>query len=139
MEIFLFILSFISGGVVLTVAYIYHLTTKTKEKQDRLIGLQQNLQSIQQSQFGNFEGEVKSVYNKLDQVENEMKNDGYANLNVIRKEYKTLRVEVEQIAKELAGERIINEERMNRAMSDIQRLTGEIGALKDDPNVINRY
>ena len=139
MDGFLFFLSFMSGGVVLTVAYIYHLTTKTKEKQDRLIGLQQNLQSIQQSQFGNFEGEVKSVYNKLDQVENEMKNDGYANLNVIRKEYKTLRVEVEQIAKELAGERIINEERMNRAMSDIQRLTGEIGALKDDPNVINRY
>ena len=139
MDGFLFFLSFMSGGVVLPVAYIYHLTTKTKEKQDRLIGLQQNLQSIQQSQFGNFEGEVKSVYNKLDQVENEMKNDGYANLNVIRKEYKTLRVEVEQIAKELAGERIINEERMNRAMSDIQRLTGEIGALKDDPNVINRY
>ena len=135
----LFLLSFISGGVVLTVTYIYHLTTKTKEKQDRLIGLQQNLQTIQNNQFSGYESQLKSVYDQMEKVEGEMKNDGYANLNVIRKEYKTLKVTVEQLSKELSKERSLNGERINRCMGDIQRLTGELNALKEDPNVINRY
>tara|TARA_Y100000592_G_scaffold80165_1_gene126583 strand:- start:132 stop:551 length:420 start_codon:yes stop_codon:yes gene_type:complete len=139
MDGFLFLLSFISGGVVLTVAYIYHLTTKTKEKQDRLIGLQQNLQTIQNNQFSGYESQLKSVYDQMEKVEGEMKNDGYANLNVIRKEYKTLKVTVEQLSKELSKERSLNGERINRCMGDIQRLTGELNALKEDPNVINRY
>ena len=139
MDGFLFLLSFISGGVVLTVAYIYHLTTKTKEKQDRLIGLQQNLQTIQNNQFSGYESQLKSVYDQMEKVEGEMKNDGYANLNVIRKEYKTLKVTVEKLSKELSKERSLNGERINRCMGDIQRLTGELNALKEDPNVINRY
>tara|TARA_Y100000589_G_C27149251_1_gene628199 strand:- start:292 stop:711 length:420 start_codon:yes stop_codon:yes gene_type:complete len=139
MDGFLFLLSFISGGVVLTVTYIYHLTTKTKEKQDRLIGLQQNLQTIQNNQFSGYESQLKSVYDQMEKVEGEMKNDGYANLNVIRKEYKTLKVTVEQLSKELSKERSLNGERINRCMGDIQRLTGELNALKEDPNVINRY
>ena len=90
MEVFLFLLSFISGGVVLTVAYIYHITSQTKEKQDRLVGLQQDLQRIQNSQFNSFETELKSVYNKLEIVEEEMKKDGYANLTTQRKLQKTV-------------------------------------------------
>ena len=65
MEVFLFLLSFISGGVVLTVAYIYHLTTKTKEKQDRLLSFQQNLQSIQSDHFENYKSGLESAYTEL--------------------------------------------------------------------------
>jgi len=43
MELFLFILSFISGGVILTVAFTTYLTTTTKTKQDKLAFLQDEL------------------------------------------------------------------------------------------------
>lgn len=139
MEVFLFLLSFISGGVVLTVAYIYHITSQTKEKQDRLVGLQQDLQRIQNSQFNSFETELKSVYNKLEIVEEEMKKDGYANLTTQRKLQKTAEVRIKNLENEINKNRSVIEGNMGNVMSNIQQLTSEINRLKEDPNVISRY
>tara|TARA_R100000742_G_C4252688_1_gene70842 strand:- start:692 stop:886 length:195 start_codon:yes stop_codon:yes gene_type:complete len=52
MEVFLFILSFISGGVILTVAYTTYLTNTTKTKQDKLAFMQDQLIELQKKQFG---------------------------------------------------------------------------------------
>ena len=51
MEVFLFILSFMSGGVILTVAYTTYLTNSTKTKQDKLAFLQDQLLEVQKQQF----------------------------------------------------------------------------------------
>tara|TARA_Y100000004_G_C8788012_1_gene357954 strand:- start:260 stop:679 length:420 start_codon:yes stop_codon:yes gene_type:complete len=139
MEVFLFLLSFISGGVVLTVAYIYHITSQTKDKQDRLVSYQQNLQTIQADQFNKYKMDLESVYKKLDTIEEEMKNDGYANLSTQRKLQKTAEVRIKNLENEINKNRSVIEGNMGNVMSNIQQLTSEINRLKEDPNVISRY
>ncbi len=139
MEVFLFLLSFISGGVVLTVAYIYHLTSTTKEKQDRLVSYQQNLQSIQGDQFSKYKSELESVYTQLTGIEKAMKEDGYENLTVQRKLQKTADVRIKQLEVELNKNREAIRENMNRTMGEIQNITAWKNTVERDPNVLNRY
>ncbi len=139
MEVFLFLLSFISGGVVLTVAYIYHLTSTTKEKQDRLVSYQQNLQSIQGDQFSKYKSELESVYTQLAGIEKAMKEDGYENLTVQRKLQKTADVRIKQLEVELNKNREAIRENMNRTMGEIQNITAWKNTVERDPNVVNRY
>ena len=64
MEVFLFILSFMSGGVILTVAYTTYITNATKTKQDKLAFLQEELLRVQESQFKEYDTvQTKSILN----------------------------------------------------------------------------
>lgn len=139
MEVFLFLLSFISGGVVLTVAYIYRLTTQTHGKQDRLTSYQQNLQSIQGDQFTKFKSELESVYTLLDDIKGELKNDGYRNLREQSKLQKTAELRIKMLEAENLKNRGDIEANMNRVMGDIQNINTWKASVQNDPNTINRY
>ena len=65
MEVFLFILSFMSGGVILTVAYTTYLTNSTKTKQDKLAFLQEQLLEVQKQQFKDYDTEHSKVLSEL--------------------------------------------------------------------------
>tara|TARA_Y100000361_G_scaffold97007_1_gene86951 strand:- start:3471 stop:3890 length:420 start_codon:yes stop_codon:yes gene_type:complete len=139
MELFLFLLSFVSGGVVLTVAYIYHTTSQTKDKQDRLVSYQQNLQTIQADQFNKYKTELESVYKKLSIIEEEMKNDGYANLSTQRKLQKTAELRIKMLEDEMNKNRNMINGNMDRSMGEIQKLIAWKNTVSEDPNVISRY
>ena len=139
MEVFLFFLSFVAGGVVLTVAYIYHLTTKTKQDQDRLVSYQQNLQGIQSEQFSTFKADLQSVYTELSGIREEMKNDGYENLTTQRKLQKTSEVRIKQLENELNKNREMFNEHVRRYSGEIQNITAWKTSVQNDSNVINRY
>jgi hypothetical protein len=80
MEVFLFILSFMSGGVILTVAYTTYITTATKTKQDKLAFMQEQLMAIQKSQFSDMELQYKKTLDELTRIGSEMQGDSYRDL-----------------------------------------------------------
>ena len=80
MEVFLFILSFMSGGVILTVAYTTYLTNSTKTKQDKLAFLQEQLLEVQKQQFKDYETEHSKVLSELVDIRSRMEGDSYRDL-----------------------------------------------------------
>lgn len=80
MEVFLFILSFMSGGVILTVAYTTYITNATKTKQDKLAFLQEELLRVQESQFKEYDTELTKVNSELVDIRSRMEGDSYRDL-----------------------------------------------------------
>ena len=80
MELFLFILSFISGGVILTVAFTTYLTTTTKTKQDKLAFLQDELIKVQKQQFKDFDTKHSKVLSELVDIRSRMEGDQYRDI-----------------------------------------------------------
>lgn len=80
MEVFLFILSFMSGGVILTVAYTTYITNTTKSKQDKLAFMQEQLIDIQKQQFEKFDVEYNKQKRELVDIRSRMEGDQYRDL-----------------------------------------------------------
>ena len=80
MEVFLFILSFMSGGVILTVAYTTYITNSTKTKQDKLAFLQDELIKVQKQQFKDFDTQHSKVLSELVDIRSRMEGDSYRDL-----------------------------------------------------------
>ena len=80
MEVFLFILSFMSGGVILTVAYTTYITNATKTKQDKLAFLQEELLRVQESQFKEYDTVQTKVNSELVDIRSRMEGDSYRDL-----------------------------------------------------------
>ena len=131
MEVFLFILSFMSGGVILTVAYTTYLTNSTKTKQDKLAFLQEQLLEVQKQQFKDYDTEHSKVLSELVDIRSRMEGDSYRDLvrtnqRIGQNEQKieTLTVDVGKMHKEnreIMGN--ISNEVQNR-MSTMEKLVG---------------
>ncbi len=80
MEVFLFILSFMSGGVILTVAYTTYLTNSTKTKQDKLAFLQDQLLEVQKQQFKDYDQQQSTTLSELVDIRSRMEGDSYRDL-----------------------------------------------------------
>lgn len=80
MEVFLFILSFMSGGVILTVAYTTYITNTTKSKQDKLAFMQEQLIDIQKQQFEKFDVDYNKQKSELVDIRSRMEGDQYRDL-----------------------------------------------------------
>ena len=80
MEVFLFILSFMSGGVILTVAYTTYITNTTKSKQDKLAFMQEQLIDIQKQQFEKFDVDYNKQKSELVDIRSKMEGDQYRDL-----------------------------------------------------------
>ena len=80
MELFLFILSFMSGGIMLTVAYTTYITTSTKTKQDKLAFMQEQLIDIQREQFADMKVQYKKTLDELTRIGSEMQGDSYRDI-----------------------------------------------------------
>ena len=131
MEVFLFILSFMSGGVILTVAYTTYLTNSTKTKQDKLAFLQEQLLEVQKQQFKDYDTEHSKVLSELVDIRSRMEGDSYRDLvrtnqRIGKNEAKVdqLTMDVGKIHKEnreIMGN--ISKETQNR-MSTMEKLIG---------------
>ena len=81
MEVFLFILSFMSGGVILTVAYTTYITNSTKTKQDKLAFIQEQLIDVQNKQFRDFDFKHQKSLDELILIRSTMDGDSYRELS----------------------------------------------------------
>ena len=91
MEIFLFILSFISGGVVLTVAYNAYITTTIRKRYNNLLEFQKDLEQVQRDQFAQTDKIIKDMTNHVNSIKLEMQNDNYSSLSELTNDIDNLK------------------------------------------------
>lgn len=120
MEVFLFILSFISGGVILTVAYTTYLTNATKTKQDKLAFMQDQLIELQKKQFGDFELKYNQTLDEIVRIKTIMEEDEYEGMAKTNQRLSKSNNKLEQLIKDVNKLNIEQRGEINRIENDIQ-------------------
>ena len=120
MEIFLFILSFISGGVILTVAYTTYLTNQTKAKQDKLVFLQEQLNELQKKQFEDFETGYDKQRRELVDIRSRMEGDQYRDISRTNQRISENSTKLDRLIQDVNKMNIEQRGEINRIENDIQ-------------------
>lgn len=120
MEVFLFILSFISGGVILTVAYTTYLTNTTKTKQDKLAFMQDQLIELQKKQFGDFESKYNQTLDEIVRIKTIMEEDEYEGMAKTNQRVSKANNKLEQLIRDVNKLNIEQRGEINRIENDIQ-------------------
>ena len=139
MEIFLFILSFISGGVVLTVAYNAYITTTIRFRYNSLLSLQKELEKVQNEQFVQTDKMIKEIVANVKATREQMQADNYASLGELNEELNNLKLSISSIREDLEADRKINEGEFRKLGGNIQNTIGMINAVKEDKNFLSKY
>jgi len=120
MEVFLFILSFISGGVILTVAYTTYLTNTTKTKQDKLAFMHEQLVSIQKKQFEEFDHKHSETLSELIDIRSRMEGDQYRDLSRTNERISNDSTRLDILIQDVNKMNIEQRGEINRIENDIQ-------------------
>jgi len=120
MEIFLFILSFISGGVILTVAYTTYITNQTKTKQDKLAFLQEQLNELQKKQFEDFETGYDKQRRELVDIRSRMEGDQYRDISRTNQRISENSSKLDRLIQDVNKMNIEQRGEINRIENDIQ-------------------
>ena len=139
MEIFLFILSFISGGVVLTVAYNAYITTTIRKRYNNLLEFQKDLEQVQRDQFAQTDKIIKDMTNHVNSIKLEMQNDNYSSLSELTNDIDNLKGSIGAIRNDIESDRKINEEEFRKVKNKIQSTVGKIQDQLNDKTMIGRY
>ena len=120
MELFLFILSFISGGVILTVAYTTYITNQTKTKQDKLAFLQEQLNELQKKQFEDFETGYDKQRRELVDIRSRMEGDQYRDISRTNQRISENSTKLDRLIQDVNKMNIEQRGEINRIENDIQ-------------------
>jgi TolA-binding protein len=139
MELFIYILSFISGGVVLTVAYNAYITTTIRFRYNSLLELQKDLEQVQRDQFAQTDKIIKDMTNHVNSIKLEMQNDNYSSLSELNNDIDNLKGSIGAIRNDIESDRKINEDEFRKVRSKIQSTVGKIQDQLNDKTMIGRY
>ena len=139
MELFIYILSFISGGVVLTVAYNAYITTTIRVRYNSLLSLQKELESVQNEQFVQTDKMIKEIVANVKATREQMQADNYTSLGELNEELNKLKLSISSIREDLEADRKINEGEFRKLGGNIQNTIGMINAVKEDKNFLSKY
>ena len=139
MELFIYILSFISGGVVLTVAYNAYITTTIRKRYNNLLEFQKDLEQVQRDQFAQTDKIIKDMTNHVNSIKLEMQNDNYSSLSELTNDIDNLKGGIGAIRNDIESDRKINEEEFRKVKNKIQSTVGKIQDQLNDKTMIGRY
>ena len=139
MELFIYILSFISGGVVLTVAYNAYITTTIRVRYNSLLSLQKELENVQNEQFAQTDKMIKEIVANIKATREQMQADNYTSLGELNEELNNLKLSISSIREDLEADRKINEGEFRKLGGNIQNTIGMINAVKEDKNFLSKY
>ena len=139
MEIFLFKLSFISGGVVLTVAYNAYITTTIRKRYNSLLSLKKDLEETQNKNFIETEQVIKNILANINGTREQMQADNYTSLGEINEELNNIKSTISGLREDLEADRKINEGEFRKLGGNIQNTIGMINAVKEDKNMLSKY
>ena len=139
MELFIYILSFISGGVFLTVAYNAYITTTIRVRYNSLLSLQKELENVQNEQFVQTDKMIKEIVANVKATREQMQDDNYESLGELNEELNNLKLSISSIREDLEADRKINEGEFRKLGGNIQNTIGMINAVKEDKNFLSKY
>lgn len=139
MDIFLFILSFITGGVVFTVIYTISLTNKLNNRVEAMDKTLEESYNLVGFEVDKLELELKDLKSTINSIQVKLAEDGYAKISEINKGLKVVKDQMNSVNKEIGRNKIIYEGEIRRINGDIQNTVKMINTVRDDPNTLSRY
>tara|TARA_Y100000592_G_scaffold4428_1_gene6407 strand:+ start:3652 stop:4071 length:420 start_codon:yes stop_codon:yes gene_type:complete len=139
MEIFLFILSFVSGGVAITVAYNAHTTRKIRKDYDHVVQEQKNLIAVQEEQFHKTESMVKELVANIKSTREAMQADNYKDLSGYNTELDNLKSSIGSLNNNFEEQKRLNGGEVKKIYSDIMSLNNKINKIREDQTLNQNY
>tara|TARA_Y100001973_G_C5130612_1_gene297554 strand:- start:95 stop:502 length:408 start_codon:yes stop_codon:yes gene_type:complete len=135
MELFLFILSFITGGVVFTTIYTISLTNRLN-----------NSVSLLESDLEEYQGKSRVVEKSVDILDSNIKNleeklneDGYSEISKINRDLLVIKDQINSLGERINLDKVEYNGEIRRLNGSIQNTVKMINAVKEDPNTLSRY
>tara|TARA_Y100000389_G_C17347404_1_gene456570 strand:- start:322 stop:741 length:420 start_codon:yes stop_codon:yes gene_type:complete len=139
MEIFLFILSFITGGVVFTTIYITTLTSKLNKRVTLMDETMEKGYNLIDFEIEKLELDVKDVKSNVKGIQIKLAEDGYAKISEINKDILVIKDRMKTISEGISIDKATYNGEIRRLNGMIQNTTKMINTVRDDPNTLSRY
>ncbi len=139
MEIFLFILSFITGGVVFTTIYITTLTSKLNKRVTLMDETMEKGYNLIDIEIEKLELDVKDVKSNVKGIQIKLAEDGYAKISEINKDILVIKDRMKTISEGISIDKATYNGEIRRLNGMIQNTTKMINTVRDDPNTLSRY
>lgn len=139
MEIFLFILSFITGGVVFTTIYITTLTSKLNKRVTLMDETMEKGYNLIDFEIEKLELDVKDVKSNVKGIQIKLAEDGYAKISEINKDILVIKDRMKTISEGISLDKATYNGEIRRLNGMIQNTTKMINTVRDDPNTLSRY
>ena len=139
MEIFLFILSFITGGIVFTTIYITTLTSKLNKRVTLMDETMEKGYNLIDFEIEKLELDVKDVKSNVKGIQIKLAEDGYAKISEINKDILVIKDRMKTISEGISLDKATYNGEIRRLNGMIQNTTKMINTVRDDPNTLSRY
>ncbi len=135
MELFLFILSFITGGVVFTTIYTISLTNKLNNSV-KLAELE-----IEDCCMKNksLERIIDVMDSDIRGLEKKLKEDGYSEISKVNNDLLVVKDQINSLGERINLDKVEYNGEIRRLNGSIQNTVKMINAVKEDPNTLSRY
>ena len=139
MEIFLFILSFITGGIVFTTIYITTLTSKLNKRVTLMDETMEKGYNLIDFEIEKLELDVKDVKSNVKGIQIKLAEDGYAKISEINKDILVIKDRMKTISEGISLDKATYNGEIRRLNGMIQNTTKMINTVRDNPNTLSRY
>lgn len=139
MELFLFILSFISGGVVLTVTYTAVLSFRNNKHYTQMEEYMNTFHQDIEKMGKHWSRDLRVVSDNHQKIKEQLEADHYKDLSNINKELEKVFRELEGIKNDNAVEMQKNDGTFKDIYNNIQRTVKMINDVKEDQRLNQNY
>ncbi len=139
MEIFLFILSFITGGVVFTTVYITSLTNELNKRVTLMDETMEKGYNLIDFEIEKLELDAKDVKSNVKGIQIKLAEDGYAKISEINKDILIIKDQMKSVSEGMNLDKAAYNGEIRRLNGMIQNTKKMINTVRDDPNTLSRY
>lgn len=137
MELFIFILSFITGVAFVTVSYNAYIISTIRSRYNTVLDYQHKIEDIQQKQFVETTNAFNTFLKEMNGLRNDMASDNYQTLLDMSDQLESLQSSMSSINMELDTMKKINKKEVEGLHNKMQTVTKRLVELEESPQSLN--
>jgi len=139
MELFTFILSFVSGGISIAAIYTIYLSFRANKKIAELDIFIGHFQEDIETRTMHWNNDLRVVSDNHQRIKEKLEADHYKDLSSVNQKLENLSIDIETLGRNLDSDRKINEGEINKLYNNIQQTVNMINAVKEDQKLNQNY
>lgn len=139
MELFTFILSFVSGGISIAAIYTIYLAFKANKKIDELDIFISEFEKGVEQRTKRWQTDLRVVSDNHRRIREKLEADHYEDLEGVFKKLKALEAKYDNVFNEIDSDRKINEGEITKLYNNIQQTVNMINQVKQDQKLNQNY
>lgn len=137
MELFIFILSFITGVAFITVGYNAYIISTIRSRYNTVLDYQHKIEDIQQKQFVETTNAFNTFLKEMNGLRSDMASDNYQTLLDMSDQLENLQSSMSSINMELDTMKKINKKETEGLHNKMQTVTKRLVELEESPQSLN--